>query len=675
MPKARIRDARDRPQEAKMRKSLAMFLPLLLAVATAASGSLLAERKLLVRVTPYSDEAWTELPATMDVVGKKAGEWIDVAVRRSELDELLKLDASISVLIDDLESYQSDRAAEYHTYPEMISILQGIELDYPDIADLFVIGMTNQFNFIYALKISDNVAEEEDESEVLFLGLHHAREWPTMEICLFYADTLTSGYGVEPEITEMVDETEIFIVPCVNPDGYIYCHDQGHDWRKNRRYFPESGTWGVDLNRNYAGSTNGVEEGEWGSIQGNVSHEPSSEVYCGPGPISELETVAVRNLFDSHDFIFAITYHTYGELVMYPWGYTYSSAPDATTLNAIGSQMASLIESQYGGGSYWPQQSSALYPTTGDFTDWAYGYNLYSKGGTTLAYTIEACASFQPPESYLDQIVRENFDAAMYVMQIADSMMTELTPCVMPPVISEMFRDKDGEFTVSWVPQNPRAEATQFQLDQMSGYEALLDDGEEGTSLWSLDGFSLTTSRYHSPSHSFWSTTQQPNAAVAMISAYPVDVIPGQSLEFWTYYSIESDYDYAFVEVSRDGREWDILDSFTGSTNFWTYKSYGLSDYENESIYIKFRYITDDYTQNQGFFVDDISPTPSFSEVVTLSDSITDTTYFLTGVERGRYFYRVKGYNPERGWGVFSQLEDIHVNPGVDWHREKFPAP
>ena len=130
------------------------------------------------------------------------------------------------------------------------------------------------------------------------MGLHHAREWPTVEICLHIANNLTSLYGVNSTITSLVNNRRIWIVPCVNPDGYYYCHDQGHDWRKNRHYFPQYGTYGVDLNRNYNGSSDGNAWGAWGSIDSaSVTHDPSDEVYCGPGPTSELEIQAISNFF------------------------------------------------------------------------------------------------------------------------------------------------------------------------------------------------------------------------------------------------------------------------------------------------------------------------------------------------------------------------------------------
>ena len=151
-----------------------------------------------------------------------------------------------------------------------------------------------------------------------------------MEICLNIADELTSNYGFDENITNIIDNRRIWIVVCVNPDGYYYDHDlfSGNRlWRKNRFYFPEFGTYGVDLNRNYAGSSNGDDLGIWGST--GMSHNPSNELFCGLKQFSEVETRAIRDLIINNEICAVISWHTYGELVMWPWGYSEDvQAPD-----------------------------------------------------------------------------------------------------------------------------------------------------------------------------------------------------------------------------------------------------------------------------------------------------------------------------------------------------------
>ena len=447
---------------------------------------------LLVRIDTTKQD--NSLPKDMEIVGIRPGEWLDVIIPEYRIIDLETADLDYSVLIWDLNSYMQSFKGEYHTLAEMESILEDIADNYPDITSLYSIGSTYEDRDILCLEITDNPGEDEGEPGIFFMGLHHAREWPTLEICLYIANELTSKYSSDPDITDIIDNCRLWLVACVNPDGYYYCHDQGNDWRKNRHYFPEYGTYGVDLNRNYGGSSNGFAWGSWGSVgEASVYHHPDESLYCGPGPISELETQAIRNIFLNNDICAAITWHTYGELVLWPWAYSkYEQTPDNSYLQDIGQQIASKITRQSGSGTYTPKQGSLLYPTTGDLTDWAYGFGHYNIGRPIFAYTIEACSTFHPPEGTLDQIVQENFDGALYLLQEAENIRNTVVPRVIPPQVDEMSTDDDGDFTVSWEEQNPNAEPDYFQLDELTHLSLLTDDVESGNDSWTLDGFFIT---------------------------------------------------------------------------------------------------------------------------------------------------------------------------------------
>jgi len=648
-----------------MRKvlSLGVVLSLLVAsvslfVATAHADT---GKKMLVRLNTTTEEQMESLPAWLDIAGARPLEWTDVVIWEDQLEEITELGIPLEILSGDLEARMAAVAGQYHSFPQVVTILQNLVNDYPSIVKLDTIGVSYLGNPMFLLKISDNVGvEEEDEENVLFMALHHAREWPSLEVALFIADSLTSAYGVVPAITNIINSQQIWIIPCVNPDGYIYTHDQGHDWRKNRHYFSEWNSWGVDLNRNWGGSIDGNRIGQWGSVQGSISNHPDQEVYCGPGPVSELEIRAVRDFSLEHDFIFMVTYHTYGELVLYPWGYTYSSAPDNTLLSSVAVEFANRIGGQYSG-HYTPQQASDLYPTTGDAVDHFYGWDLNVGGSNTVPFTVEIGESFQPSQSYLDQIVRENWDGAYYLLGVAENVRSALTPKVMPPLMDPMGSNNSGAYTVNWEQSNPAAQASKYQLDELTGYQVYEDDAESGSGLWTLDGFTMTTARSHSPNHSFYSTTQASNQSVIMKTQYPYYVEHGDSLTFWCWYETENLWDYAFVEVSRQGKEWELLESFTGSQMNWQRKALSLEDYDGEWIFIQFRYITDDNIEETGIYIDDILPVPDFDTATTLSTNITDEFYNITGKPSGTYYYRVKGYNTARGWGDFSQYEDIRV--------------
>ncbi|MEM4307621.1 MAG: M14 family zinc carboxypeptidase [Thermoplasmata archaeon] len=324
----------------------------------------------------------------------------------------------------------------YHTYAEITSILQGIAANYSSIAKLWSIGTTWEGRNIWCLKISDNVnVNETDEPDIAFYGLHHAREWISAEVPLYLAQYLVDNYNIDPRSTYLVNNREIYIIPVVNPDGLEYCQ-AGHDWRKNRRNNGD-GTYGVDLNRNYNGSQNGDPNGAWGGA--GSSHTTSSETYCGPSAFSEPETQAVRDFVTSlhnqnNQLAISISYHSYGEIVYYPWGYAYSpehggspvlTTPDVTYQKKIAQEIASRITSQSGSGTYDPMQSGDSYLTTGDTDDWTYGYSKYVWGKPTFPFTIELGTSFQPPASAITQICQANLEGALYAIERASDLYYE----------------------------------------------------------------------------------------------------------------------------------------------------------------------------------------------------------------------------------------------------------
>lgn len=641
-----------------------LLCTLLITIVLTASGtnnsSLDEDTKMFIRI--YNSKYLVYFPENIEIVGGNSEEYIDIILHKSVLIDLSDIQLEYDVLIEDLDKYHQSMSGQYHTLAEIENILQDIANNYPDITCLYSIGTTYEGRDILCLEITDNPGEDEGEPGVFLMGLHHAREWPTVEICLYIADQLTSEYGSDPLITDLVDNRRIWLVTCVNPDGYYYCHDLGNDWRKNRR--PVSGGIGIDLNRNYAGSSDGNPWGAWGSVgSGSISNNPASEVYCGPSPFSEFETQAIRDIFLENDICASISWHTHGELVLIPWGYTYDDPPDDPYITQIGQQIASKITKQSGSGTYTPQQGAVLYPTTGDTDDWAYGYAHYVYGKPTFSYTIEACSSFHPSASYLDQIVAENFDGALELLGEAENIRDNVIPRVIPPVIDEVPVDPDGDYTVSWEEQNPDANPTKFQLDELIGPNINTDDAESGSGYWSLDGFSLSTTRYHSSSHSYKSGPGN-NQVHSITTVDPIQISDGMELDFWCWYDIEYNYDMAFVEVSLDGRSYDVIDSFTGSSSNWQHKQCSLDNYIGESIFIRFRYITDDYTLEEGFYVDDILPVVDWDSTTTLSDTITNNYYNITGKTDGTYYYQVRGYNSEYDWGDFSTLEKIIVNIG-----------
>jgi carboxypeptidase T len=620
-----------------------------------------AGNKSLVRITVAGPEDLARLPRALDVAGRSSEGWIEAVVEPSRMAAIEACGLPYRIVSPDVEALAASVKGYYHTFDGLLTDLLIYTTVFSNIARLDTVGWTYEGRPLVAVKISDNVAvDEPDEPELLFMGLHHAREWPSLEIAYFIVDSLLTTYGFDDHVTELVDSREIWVLPCVNPDGYVYCHDQGHDWRKNRRFFPQFVTYGVDLNRNYNGSCNGVAMGAWGTTTTyGTSHYPGESVYCGPFPFSEAEIQAVRDLYLAHDFVFSVSYHTFQEAVLWPWGYSGNQqVPTDELIGDVGAEMASRISRQSGSGTYDANQSTSLgYTTSGDTDDWAYGFYHYRLGSNCLPYTVEACSQFHPAETALDQVVRENFDGAIYLCEIADSVAALLAARVMPPDIGPPGTVAGGDYTVSWRPRNPHAGADRYRLDEMTGLSVITDGAEGDASRWDLSGFQIGAERSYNGDRSYHSSSDQGEAYDAMTTVHPYPVLEGDSLSFWCWYQIEEGWDMGYAEVSADGRCFQLLDTtatFTGSSGGWIRRAHSLEDYIGRSVFFRFRYTTDGATEWEGLYLDEIHPVAEFAAAATLSDAITDTFYAIAGRDPGDYYYRVRGRNAPWGWGDWS---------------------
>lgn len=296
---------------------------------------------------------------------------------------------------------------------------------------------------INALQLTNESFRPADGSEkpVLYIqSAIHAREYSTAELTTRFAENLVSQYGKNPEVTWLLDYNEIHIVPIVNPDGRKFA-EQGILWRKNTNpaanppKFPEAAPfpdYGVDLNRNY--------DFKWGDAileDGSPaldasSGDPSSEVFRGPSPASEPEIQTVQNYVQS---LFAdqrgpkdgdgapdtttgmfLDFHSFGNLVLYPWGWTFDDAPNAKDLRTLGRKYGYFT----GQGpdpdqaAYDVDQAVGLYPTDGAGDDWAYG----DLG--IASYTLELGETFfQPSQDFEKGILDENLPALLYAAKAA----------------------------------------------------------------------------------------------------------------------------------------------------------------------------------------------------------------------------------------------------------------
>ncbi|MDH7512089.1 MAG: M14 family zinc carboxypeptidase [Clostridiales bacterium] len=385
--------------------SVAIFSALLIFHA-----SLNAEKsdRLLVRITSTPEKMLTLSRRPLDFASMAQKTPRDAIVTEKELVSLLSEGYQVEIL-----QRESDLAGQsldpfYHTLEETHEYLQTVERLYPYLAKLHTIGKSTRFSLpIWALKISDNPDEDEDEPAVLIDAMHHAREPLGNEICLAFIDYLISRYGWDERVTSWVNDFEIWVIPVMNPEGYKYLIDNSLAspwWRKNLRDNDLNGAVnldydGVDLNRNY--------DLNW-TYAGSSS--PADWTYRGPSPFSEDETRAKRDLALRERFAVAITYHSYGETIMYQWSWpgTDGRAPDHNLLRKMASEMAGRIQNLSGMGTYTYSRQTAANQSS----PW-----IYAVTGT-LEFLVETGTSFIPLDSSIIRtVVETNLEGLFYLLE------------------------------------------------------------------------------------------------------------------------------------------------------------------------------------------------------------------------------------------------------------------
>lgn len=306
----------------------------------------------------------------------------------------------------------------FFTLNEMINIIDSMRLLYPNLISIKqAISTTNSIEGrpIYYVKISDNPDTDEPEPEVMYDALHHAREAASLSQLIYYMWYLLENYNSNPQIQAIVNNTEMYFVPCVNPDGYVYNQttnpNGGGMWRKNRKV-NGGGTFGVDLNRNYGY--------QWGYDNVGSSPTSSSDTYRGTAAFSEPETQAMRDFCTTRNFKFALNNHTYSNLLIYPWGYLPSFyTPDSAIFVNWAKLLTKDDQFLYGTGD-----QTVNYVTNGDSDDWMYGEQTTKP--KMLIMTPEAGSStdgFWPAQSRIIAICKttfsQNLNAAWLVTKFA----------------------------------------------------------------------------------------------------------------------------------------------------------------------------------------------------------------------------------------------------------------
>jgi hypothetical protein len=414
-------------------RSLSLIASLFLIAGSAGLSPTAQAATQLIRV-PAAAPGLQELGLALDHVAH-AGNEVLVPASEWDLGELKAAGIPYVTVIADLEQHYANRLESerslwaavprgggfgfgsmggYYTFAEVVAKLDEMLANYPQlITAKQSIGLSHEGRDVWMVKISDNPGVNENEPEMLYTAVTHAREPQGMMLLIYYMFHLLENYGTDPEVTYLVNERELHFVPVVNPDGYVYNQttnpNGGGMWRKNRR-INGGGVFGVDLNRNYGYN--------WGINNEGSSGNPSSDTYRGPSAFSEPETQAIRQFHQGRTIYTAFHYHTFGNYEIHPFGLTPTSLPpepDRSLYTFYGGEIAAF--NNYEVGNTW---ATVGYAVNGDAVDWSYGEQV--EKNKIFAFTPEVgnqSDGFWPPSTRIFPLAEENLGPNLYWAWIA----------------------------------------------------------------------------------------------------------------------------------------------------------------------------------------------------------------------------------------------------------------
>ncbi len=513
--------------------------------------------------------------------------------------------------------FQLGSMGGYLKYQEMLDNLDQMAALYPNLITVKKPISTTNLTFegrkMFWVKISDNPnLSEPTEPQILYDAVHHAREPESMSQLIYYMWYLLERYNSDPEVKYLVNNLEMYFVPCVNPDGYIYNEttnpDGGGFWRKNRRINADS-VVGVDLNRNYGY--------EWGFDNIGSSTATNSEVYRGTAGFSEPETQNMRDFCNAHKFQFALNYHTYGNLLIYPWGFSDSLTPDSTSFTNFSKVMTRDNKWVFGTGS-----QTVNYTTNGDSDDWMYGENVTKAKIFSLTPEVGPGATgFWPPSADIiplshaalstnlttahlplqyalvkykntDEIdtfagkipftfTRYGLLGGNFIVNIAakTTNIQNIQPSSKQYIAPVQFLELKDSFTFSLQPNIQNGDTVKFTISVSNGFYTHTDtlvkifkkkiqfsvafaDAANNLNQWKNDptppSWAVTNTTFYSAPSSITDSPAgdyQDGTESSLTTKNPISLLGKNSakLTFWAKWDIETDYDFVEVMASTNG--------------------------------------------------------------------------------------------------------------------------
>lgn len=557
----------------------------------------------------------------------KIGGTMEFVAGEFELRELTRAGIRFEVIVDDLTKYYQQGLPRtpvnalgfglgsmggFYTLQEVLLQLDTMRLLYPHlITARDSIGRSQQGRAIWAVKIGSS--QSAGKPEVLYTALHHAREPQGMMSVVYYMWWLLENYATNPEAAYLVNNRQQWFIPVVNPDGYEYNRsispNGGGMWRKNRRD-NGGGIYGVDLNRNYGPFY------MWNAPNGGSSTSPGSDTYRGPSPFSEPELQAIDAFMRSHTIKSCLNYHTFGNYLIYPWGYLSRENGDSLIYRDWAYDMTSVNRFTNG-----TDQQTVAYSTRGNSDDYMFGdttkpiaYTMTPEVGTNEE------GGFWPPSNLILPLAMKTLHMNKRLAYVAGQFTTMISHAVQDAggngflnrgenfVLRARLKNKGltyGTVTISATTNLPTVVMSaapasvglspQQELDvnlsgsvlsnategvplqfyilitDAEGYQKIdtvstflgtptvlfADSANTGTANWTTGSGWGLTSNAHTPPYAFTdspSGTYAANAnnSLTMVSQINLANFDHAELKFWTKWAIEPTWDFGTVEISTN---------------------------------------------------------------------------------------------------------------------------
>jgi hypothetical protein len=636
-----------------MKRTISILLCLL--ISTISFSQKQTEKYSKARIfynTPETYKALNNSGIPMDHGVHKKGVFIESDFSASELNTAKNLGATVEIIIDDVKKYYVERNKNakgptfknnscaggsgstpivnpvnynhgsmggFMTYAEVMAEIDDMAAQYPNLItarapiDTFT---THDGNNLFWVRMSDNANTDENEPEMLYDAVHHAREAISIHQMVFYMWYLLENYSTNTEIQAILDNTELYFVPFINPDGFLYNESTdpngGGMWRKNRRDHQDAGNnFGVDNNRNYD-YVDGANGSVWGTT--GISFDPSSDTHCGPSAFSEPENQAMKWFVNQHEFKIALNNHSYSNLLLYPFGFeTGRYCPDDADFVAISDAM--VAENGFANSVGWE-----LYATSGGSDDWMYGDTTeHSKIYSFTPEIGSGAQGFWPIEADIDPLchgmLHLNLTAAHLLNNYAEAQ--DLQSLMIANQMGFLHYDLTrldffgtGNFTVTITPVTANIISigsanthngmsfNQTDLDSISytlspsiaagdlityvitvdnglflmndtitkiygTQQTVLDDNADNLTNWAVSQtWAATNSTFYSASSSITDSptgdySNNINKTITLTNEIDLNGAITANMSFYAKWAIEAGWDYVQVEVSTDnGSNW-----------------------------------------------------------------------------------------------------------------------